>query len=91
MEELLQNYEDGEVVEWIRYGWPTGRLPMLPDPTISNTNHKGTKDYPKELGKYIDKEHRHGTVMGPFDRIPFQGTVAISPLHTRPKKELEDR
>ena len=32
MQQLLQNYEDKEVVEWMKYGWPAGRLPTLPQP-----------------------------------------------------------
>ena len=35
LEELLQEYQDKEIVEWIRYGWPTGRLPTLPDPALT--------------------------------------------------------
>ena len=41
MEELLRNYEDKEVVEWIRYGWPTGRLPTLPAPAQTGKTTKG--------------------------------------------------
>ena len=32
LEQLLQGYEDKEIIEWIRFGWPTGRLPTLPPP-----------------------------------------------------------
>ena len=90
-QELLVEYEDREVVEWIRYGWPTGRLPTLPDPAISGTNHKGATDYPMALSKYIQKEQSHGAVMGPFQKIPFPKKVGIAPLSTRPKKESDDR
>ena len=90
-QELLVDYEDKEVVEWIRYGWPTGRLPTLPDPAISNTNHKGATDYPEALSTYIQKEQSHGAVMDPFQKIPFPEKVGIAPLSTRPKKGSEDR
>ena len=90
-EELLAEYEDKDVVEWIRYGWPTGRLPTLPDPAISNVNHKGATDHPQALRNYISKELKHEAVVGPFDRIPFQTKVGISPLSSRPKKESDDR
>ena len=63
---LLQDYEDKEVVEWIRYGWPTGRLPQLQDPTPSGWNHKGAEQFPQQLNKYIHKESRYGAVMGPY-------------------------
>ena len=54
-EELLVNYLDKEVVEWIRYGWPTGRLPSHPDPACSHSNHKGATEYPQTLKQYIAK------------------------------------
>ena len=90
-QELLENYEDKDVVEWLWYGWPSGRLPSMADPAITNMNHKGATDYPAALQEYIAKEHSHGAVMGPFDRIPFQTKVGISPLSTRPKRGSEER
>ena len=91
MEQWLMEYEDREVVEWMRYGWPTGRLPTMGAPGISNKKHKGATDYPEHLTKYIQVEQKHGAVMGPFHKIPFQGPVGISPLSTRAKKDSDDR
>ena len=90
LEEQLKEYEDNTVVEWMRYGWPTGRLPTMADPACTNSNHKGATEHPTALKKYISKEQEHQAVMGPFDRIPFQHKVGISPLSTRPKKDSED-
>ena len=90
-EELLCDYEDKEVIEWMKYGWPSGRLPALGDPGISNSNHKGATEYPAALRQYIEKEKGHGAVMGPYARIPFQGKVGIAPLSTRPKKDSQER
>ena len=89
--ELLRDYEDNEVVEWIRYGWPMGRLPTLPDPGISNINHKGAVEFPQALEAYIRKEAAHGAVMGPYKKIPFRNKIGISPLSTPPKKDSEER
>ena len=86
LEELLIDYEDKEVVEWIKFGWPVGRLPTLQEPAITNKNHKGATEHPQALRQYIHKEQAHGAIMGPFNRIPFQSKVGISPLSTRPKK-----
>ena len=83
--------EDAEVVEWIKYGWPTGRLPSLGNPELSNRNHKGASEYPEALEKYIQKEKSYGAVIGPYNKIPFQNKVGISPLSTRPKKGSEER
>ena len=90
-EKLLGNYEDKEVVEWMKYGWPTGRLPTLKDPELARKNHRGASDYPEALSKYVDKELKKGAVMGPYAKIPFHKKVGISPLSTRPKRELSDR
>ena len=90
-EELLGDYEDREVVEWMRYGWPTGWLPTLPKPATSGANHKGATDHPQVLLDYIAKEQGHGAVMGPYDRIPFHSKVAITPLSMRPKKDSSER
>ena len=89
--ELLKNYEDREVVEWLRYGWPTGRLPSLPNPGITCKNHKGTTDHPEALRKYISKERTKEAIMGPYKKIPFQKRVGIAPLSTRPKRESSER
>ena len=88
---LLKSYEDQEIVEWLRFGWPTGRLPTLPPPSITSKNHKGATEYPHQLQRYIDKEKKYGAIMGPYKKIPFQSNTGISPLSTRPKKNSQDR
>ena len=88
---LLEDYEDKEVVEWLKYGWPTGRLPTMTPPHKSAKNHKGATEFPQDMIKYISKEIQHGAVMGPYNKIPFESTVGISPLSSRPKKGSSDR
>ena len=90
-EALLSDYKDKEVVEWMRYGWPSGSLPTLSSPVTTNRNHKGATEHPQALQKYIQKEQQHGAVMGPYRRIPFKANVGVSLLSTRPKKESGDR
>ena len=89
--ELLKQYDDKDIVEWIRYGWPAGRLPTLPPPGLSTKNHKGATEHPNDLKNYIIKESKHGAVMGPFRKIPFKENIGVSPLSTRPKKDLQER
>ena len=91
LEELLQDYHDKEIVEWIRFGWPTGRLPTLPNPQLNYSNHKGAVEHPEALKKYIKKEKEKGAVMGPYNNIPFNSKVGISPFSTRAKKHSQDR
>ena len=91
LQQLLGDYEDADIVEWLRHGWPSGRLPSLPPPTNTFKNHKGATDYPQALDKYISKEKEKGAVIGPFTVIPFQHNVGISPISTRPKKSTDER
>ena len=91
METLLEGYHDREVVEWMKYGWPTGRLPTLPSPALTFKNHKGAVEHPQALQKYIDKEMTKGAVLGPFKHIPFTSKVGIAPISTRPKKNTTER
>ena len=80
-------------MEWLKYGWPSGRLPTLPQPKQAETNHTGALEHPKALHNYIKKEKSKEGIMGPYETIPFDHTakVGISPLSTRPKKESEER
>ena len=40
-EEMLQGYADIDIIEWLKYGWPTGRLPSLKDPARTFKTTKG--------------------------------------------------
>ena len=91
LEQKLQGYHDLDIIEWLRYGWPSGRLPTMGAPAKTFKNHKGATDYPKALNRYIQKEKAKDAVIGPFNIIPFQNNVGISPISTRPKKGTEDR
>ena len=91
MEELLIDYEDREVVQWMKYGWPTGKVPGTQSPYIWTKNHKGAEDHPAALRQYIQKELNQGAIMGPYPRIPFRDRVGISPLSTHPKKASHER
>ena len=88
---MLGDYYDKELLEWLRYGWPTGRLPSLRPRGQSTQNHKGATVHPEHLQAYIKKEQKYQAVMGPFKKIPFKDNVGISPLSTRPKKGSTDR
>ena len=86
--ELSTQYEDKEVVEWMKYGWPSGRLPTLGPPAKMFKNQKGATDYLAALKKYIRKELEKGAVLGPFQKIPFKEKVGISPISTQAQKTI---
>ena len=89
-EQLLGDYPDKMVIDGLRFGWPTGRLPSQPDPTPTFKNHKGATDHPQALKQYIQKEQAKGAILGPFNKIPFHNRVGISPISTRPKKNSQE-
>lgn len=78
--ELLRGYHDAEVVEWMKYGWPVGRLPSLPDPWLASGNHASTAEFPGVIDAYIAKGVADGTILGPFQEWPFEGRCGLSPL-----------
>ena len=56
LEQLLSDYADKEVVNWLRYGWPISRPPNWPDPIPTFNNHASAVRFPAEIEKYIGKE-----------------------------------
>ena len=91
MDSLLMEYEDREVITWLRYGWPVSRLPNWTESTPTFVNHDSALDFPEEIGEYLRKEISRGAVCGPFDSISFDSRIGVSPLSTRPKKDSQDR
>lgn len=92
LDELLTEYHDREVVEWLRFGWPVGRSWDSPDPSLYDIrNHKGAMLFQDEVDAYIKKEIGLGAMFGPFLTIPWSSRVGINPLHSRQKKNSTKR
>ena len=91
MRGLLQGYTDVEILEFMEFGWPANRLPDDLIPTINTTNHKSATDYPEFINDYLLRELQEGAIFGPFDHIPFQGRVGVSPMSTREKRDPTKR
>lgn len=83
---LLFDYEDREVVEWLRFGWPINRALHLPHPSIQIHNHKGATLFPQHIDQYLAEEIAEGSTFGPFLASPFEQRVQINPLNSRSKK-----
>ena len=90
-EELLADYHDKVVVEFLRYGWPANCMPGAPQPTVNSVNHLSALRFPEFVGNYIKTEMEHNAVMGPFTEIPFEHGVGISPFSTHPKQDSDSR
>lgn len=90
-ERLLVNYEDKEVVQFLRYGFPIsfeGNIDLCEDLVIKN--HAGAVSNPKFVEEYLNKEVERDHIMGPFHSKPFKKGVKVNPLNTVPKKESGD-
>ncbi len=84
------DYDDAEVVEFLRYGWPVGVTSECPvNPKCKN--HNGALEFPDQIDRYLEKEIAHGAVLGPFPVNPLYGDIHISPMNSVPKKDSEDR
>ena len=89
LEEWLIDYDDKEVVKFIKYGWP-----LNAENTEVNTevppNQKGAQQNPQKIREYLQEEINNGSVIGPFIKNPFGKSARFSPLDTRPKKNSDD-
>ena len=54
-------------------------------------NHKGAREFPEAIDKYLGKEISHDAVIGPFSSNPFSLPCKINPLNSVPKRCSEDR
>ena len=85
---LCTSDSDREVATFLQFGWPLNRLEGPVEKTF--TNHMTALKYPRQVWKYLQKEKRMGTLLGPFVTSPFpEYYTGVSPMSTRPKKQSE--
>ena len=89
LDRWLENYEDREVVKFIKYGWPLNAEHTAIN-TVIPPNQQGAKDHPDKIRDYLASEIKNGSVIGPFKRNPFGKVAHFSPLDTHPKKHGDD-
>ena len=88
--EELTDYIDGQLVDFLEFGWPldyTAPLPPLP----TGDNHESNPDFQCHIDKFFDTELKHGAMLGPFKQLPFTPWTQLSPIMTRPKKSSVNR
>ena len=96
MRTMLRNYSDLEVCEILEFGFPIGFQGSAEnlhtkDQIWKYKNHKGATEFPHDINSYIQKESKHGAILGPFKDNPFQDNLIISPLNSVPKKDSDNR
>ena len=88
--ELLQDYEDSAVCDFLQFGWPVGFMPTTL-PVFDLRTHRGALLFWEQVTAYLTKEISLGRVTSPFDTVPFTDGFVVSPLNTVPKRDSAER
>ena len=91
MKQLLHEYHDIEIIDWLMFGFSISRNDYAADPVPATCNHAGANLFPQAVDDYIRKEIRLGATMGPFKVPPYINRIGVSPLSTRPKRGTSAR
>ena len=82
--ELLQDYEDRIVCDFLEFGWPVGFMPTTL-PVFDLRTHCSALLFSEYVTAYLTQEISLSRVAGPFDAVPFTDGFVVSPLNTVPK------
>ncbi|KAI8511865.1 hypothetical protein Bbelb_109650 [Branchiostoma belcheri] len=88
--QLLQDYPDKEICDFLDFGWPIGYV-LDTTPTPTSRNHRSAVLFPADVDRYLSVEMAFGAIQGPFSNPPFSPSFMTSPLQTVPKKESMHR
>ena len=89
MENWLTNYEDKQVIEYLKFGWPLNAHNTKMDNSIP-LNQLGARNNPEKVCEYLKAERKARTLIGPFRKNPFGKFSRFSPLDAIPKKGSQD-
>ena len=91
---MLYGYEDEAICDFLEYGFPLGYMGKIqqqnPNSYTFVQNHSGAKQFAEAVQKYLVKEKLYGAILGPFTENPFMCNIALSPLNTVPKRNLQN-
>ena len=90
LDNLLSNYEDRDIVQLLRFGWPIELKHTLQSVVAPHNNQKGAEKNPNKVSEYINKELDKQSIIGPFSKSPFGNGTRISPIDAIPKKDSTD-
>ena len=85
---LCTSQSDREVLKFLKFSWPLNRTEGPVTQTLMN--HSSAEKFPEQVSTHIQKEWKHGTLMGPLISSPFHpGITGISLMLTCPKKDSD--
>ena len=87
-QQMLEGYDDQEVIEWLRYGFSVSRQDSFPHLMPAASNHLGAMLFPEVIDEYIKKEVALGVTIGPFKIPPFFGGVGSPPYQPDQRESL---
>lgn len=85
----LEGYEDKDIVDYLRYGWPVGCVDS--GMQVMPVNHKGAHLHAVEVSDYLQKQATKNTLIGPLKENPFGHRARFSPINTRCKEDGTQR
>ena len=86
LEKFLHTYNDKEIVDYLRNGFPISQYETTGLTSIPN-NWLGANLNFNSVQQYFRVELENRAVLGPFARNPFDHDTFYSPINTRDKKD----
>jgi hypothetical protein len=89
--ERLRDYEDKVLCDLLEFGFP---LDFDKNKEVSyneRRNHKGAREFPDFINRYLKKECENYRIVGPFVQNPLSTQIVVSPLNSVPKSSPDER
>ena len=83
--------EDKLIIKFAEFGCPIGLDKSVKLLNKKVQNHKGAREFPKQIDSYLEKECRLGACIGPFQQNPFKQACHISPINSVEKRDSTER
>ncbi len=86
------DYEDREIAKLLRFGAQISHESgIIEARETTHKNHSVARLFPEDIDKYIKKEQKYKSILGPFISNSFSSHIQLSPLDSKPKDDSEQR
>ena len=89
--ELLADYKDYAVCDLLEFGFPLDFDKSVNLSINERRNHKGAREFPEFVNRYLCAEVEKSRIAGPFQNNPLSIPIMISPLNSVPKQSSDER
>ena len=89
--ELLYDYPDNIVCDFLEFGFPLDFDKSVDLRTDERRNHKGAREHPEFIDQYLRNEIKRSRIAGPFNHNPLSRPIMVSPLNSVPKSSVDER